>query len=471
MRFLPSLLLPLMVLLAQVGLDLWATNWWLQGAGQPVAAQRYLVGSLALLTLALLGLVWSLRRGSGAGALRLSMGPWLLVLGLLVAQFGVGTLPQLGPLLELAQWRTHASGLSLEPQGRSLVLRGRLGPGDATRVRQTLKDRSALVWLDLDLQGAVTAEALDLAQGVRDLGLSTRVRGRCDEACALVFLAGRSRQVLGTGRLGLQRNPGVSVNPLWRARLREQQQRLYRAAGLPEVQVVKMMLTPAPAFWHPDRSELADLQTRPEHPLDTELPPRPGTQREEYEQAFNSHPVWQTLEARLPGLQAQAATRAQAAHGRGDQAAWLAAQTQALQGGLNPLLRTASHALRMQYLELLAEALLGLEQDAECRALLAGEAGLRRRLKADWVQREVQWLVDASQEQADAVDARPLQGLEQEVLSRAVGGAALQTLPGLWTAGRRGPALGCADARALLDQVLKLAPPQRRLAVKRIFLS
>ncbi len=355
--------------------------------------------------------------------------------------------------------------------GRTLRLQGPLQSGDAARLLARMRAEPALLRLDLALQGGATPEARQLAAFVAQRGLQTRLVGRCERDCALVFLAGSKRQVLPQGLLALQRLDAPSLNPIWVHGLRLAQRQLYLEAGLPATLVTKLLLSPAPYLRDTAARELQLTgvigQTR--FPLDVDLPPEPGASSSEYQQALSSNSYWLTLERRFPGLGALAAERMLAARAQGapEEAALQAAQALAV-AGMQQMLAKLGPELRLMYLQLLDAQLAALQEDSDCQALLAGDAAVRRRLPLELNQREADWIDTAALEPVAEQALRRFSSLEAEVLRRAVGLSRLQDLARLWgpDAGSRP---GCASARRSLGQLLALPGPQRNLALRRVF--
>jgi hypothetical protein len=90
------------------------------------------------------------------------------------------------------------------PQHVALVMTGMIGPGAYKKFRRTL-DRSRAEVVILDGPGGVLGEAILIAEEVRRRGLKTAVaaNGRCASACAIVFLAGRTKSMGDGAAVGL----------------------------------------------------------------------------------------------------------------------------------------------------------------------------------------------------------------------------------------------------------------------------
>lgn len=358
------------------------------------------------------------------------------------------------------------------PDGRRLRLVGPLGLDDAALVRARLRELPELRLLELDMAGGRMAEAQRVAEAVAALGLQTRVVGACDNACVPVFLAGKSRQLLPEGRLGLHRLAPASMNPLFVALARHQQAALFRGAGLPEAFIAKGMATPPGRLWQPDTDELltAGLVGVAGRPLDIALPGPAGTPVADYVEALRTHWIWRALDARHGGAMKVAAERMAAARDAGadDDATQVSGQ-RVIEVLLPGLLANAGPGLWEPFAALLADQLAAAAATTPeaCAAVLAGDAMARRSLPAPLQQREAEWLAAALAEPADRGAPRKPTALEREVMSRALGERAVGQLTGfLGPAQRQRP---CAQATALLSAVSALPPAERQLARRFMF--
>jgi hypothetical protein len=285
-------------------------------------------------------------------------------------------------------------------------------------------------------------------------------------------MAGRGRQVMPDGRLGLRRVDPGAINPLMPWLAKRWLQATYRGAGLPDTFVVKALSTPPSRRWHPEVGELlsSGVIGVPGRPLDVHLP-APGGSIAEYAEALTSNPAWRVLAARQPGLIEAGAERMHrvaaddAAGGTADDAVQIAGQ-RVIEALLQNLLRDSGPALRDIYLQLLNDQLQAARPagDEACRGVLAGDTAARRALPAPLVVREATWLVDAAAVPAEP--QQPLTPLAWEVIRRALGERASVVIASLR---RPKPADGCERPAALLAEVLQLPPGERKLALRLMF--
>ena len=461
----------------------------LQGLGAWTAARGgdpALHGALALagwlLLLALLG--WAAlgawRAGVGMRArrdrmARAAVAATLVLLGLTmiaaVAALALQALPAIGPAWSSLRGNDPLGGMhvAVSDDGRRLRLGGAPVAGDAQRLRGRLLALPGVWLVELDLAGGRQAEAAAVAAALREWpSLQLRVVGHCDDACVLVWLAGRSRQLAASGQVGFHRLSPAGVMPAlerWANRLRA---RDLQAAGATPRFAAKVEAVPPGTVWRPERDELLDggVLSGPAQPLEVDLPLRQGATLQEHADALAVDPLWRALDARTPGLLSAAAQQLYQARTAGvdDASAHLAAQ-RLLEPVLPRLVAAACEWQQEQYLSLLREQVAAA--GADCGPLLAGDAASRRALPPPLREREAAWLAEALAEPVEV--PRRLNRLEAEVMNRSLGGAQAVRLAGLWHGSARRTAAECRQDAALLEAVATLAPPERRLALRVLF--
>ncbi|MFY8017715.1 MAG: hypothetical protein ACOVN9_06340 [Inhella sp.] len=443
---------------------------WGQLNGGAAAPLLWMLLQAVLLLAAWAFVLQQVRRGPSA---RVHVG-WALLLALfLSANFLWAALPHAGTAWRQIQPSSTQPQLRIESQdqGRTLRLQGPLQSGDAARLISRMNSEAALVRLDLALEGGAMGEARQIAAAVSERGLQTRLVGRCERDCVLIFLAGSKRQVLPSGLLALQRLDAPSLNPLWVHWLRSAQRKLYLDAGLPVPLVTKLLLSPAPFLRDTGVPEMriGKLIGQTRFALDIDLPPEPGASSSEYQQALSSNSYWLLLERRFPGLTQLATDRMMAVRAKGgsEEAALETGHALAV-AGVQQMLGKLGPEVRLLYLQLLDAQLAGLKSDADCQALLSGDVKVRRRLPVELSQREADWIETAALEPVPDQAARRFSSLEAEVLRRSVGLTRMHELARLWGPDG-GTRPGCASARSSLAQLQALPGPQRHLALRRVF--
>jgi hypothetical protein len=99
----------------------------------------------------------------------------------------------------------HAAGTTVTESGQvALVMSGTIGPGSFRQFRRALR-RAKPDLIVLEGPGGVLGEAILIAEEVRRRGLATVVGpdASCASACAIVFLAGRTKYMGRRAKVGL----------------------------------------------------------------------------------------------------------------------------------------------------------------------------------------------------------------------------------------------------------------------------
>lgn len=367
--------------------------------------------------------------------------------------------------------------VALSDDGRRLRLSGPIGLGDADEVEARLAAAPKAGLVEIVSPGGRPGEARRIGEAIRARAAQTRLIGRCEGACVLVFAAGSVRQMTPQARLGMHRWPSGSLNPLWE---RWTSQRLVddlRRAGVSEAYVERTLAATPARRWNPgvDDLEAGGVVSVPAHPLEVGLPWRDGGRAEDIADALRTNATWVALDRHLPGVVTLAAQQMHAARAQGqpdDEVLLLAHRV--VEALLPRMALDAGHELRVAFAALLRDQLEAARSTAgapACAAVLAGDALARRALPAPLARREAAWLVDVSSEPVRTEPPRKPSVLELEVTRRTLGDRAPAALMSLWRP--QGPvpqdARHCDEAIALLHAVGQLQPPERRLAVKLLF--
>lgn len=440
-----------------------------------------LIGWPMMIALAVWGAVGAWRSASARQLLGAApLWPWAakagIVLGmaLLLASTAAHFFPTAGSHAQLAAGTDPLGHLdaALSPDGRRLQLKGTVGMGDAGRIEDLLRGAPNVTLVEIDSPGGRLAEARRIAELLHAQPRHIRVTGACDNACAVVLMAGQRRQAAPGAQLGFYRAPHASFNPLMKWAADRQQQDAYVQAGLPAAVVARVAKTTPTMAWHPDPSDLAaaGLVTTPDRPFDIDLPAARDAAVADYTAALRTNPAWQAIERRFPGSIASAAEHMQAARAQGaDDAGTQVEGQRTVEPLMQTLLFGASPELRIQFIELLAQQLdatRALGPDA-CRDLLAGDTATRAALPAALAWRESAWLADAMVEPPRTTERRRPTALESEVVRRSLGDQAPTQLARLRQPTRSGPRdTGCDKSAALIAAVLKLPVAERRLAAR-----
>jgi hypothetical protein len=90
------------------------------------------------------------------------------------------------------------------------LIKGYVNYSDVHSFRTLLVQNPEITTIDLNSLGGLTEAGLEIARVVADFDVRTTVSGECSSSCALIFLAGKDRQLQTGGLLGFHR-------PIWSA--------------------------------------------------------------------------------------------------------------------------------------------------------------------------------------------------------------------------------------------------------------
>jgi hypothetical protein len=416
---------------------------------------------------------WLARISLGLGALQL----------LVSVLFGL--LPNLGQFWQMARGidPLGQATLSISADGRSLLLSGTIGMGDAERLRAMLDSPAAreLRRIELNSPGGRLREAEKMATALKQHGQGSRAVGTCASACTLVFLAGNPRQLTSGARLGFHRASTGTYNPVFEELANQQLAGTYRELGLPQSMIDKTLNTPSYSIWFAPREDLLvhSLIAPLPQTIAVELPPAGQGNLADIQDALRLHPVWEALEQHTPGTLDTVAKRMWAARSAG------AADEDVQATALQPLARLmpgliggTDGVLRRRYVQLVADQLKALKDPQPrpgtrpaCRDLLDGRLGVRRQLPQALQVRESEWLMDAANGAPPRWLPKPPSAIEIEVLDRTVGPTAFGMLARLWADAPDAPGTGapCEPVIALLERLPAQSPARRELVERLLF--
>lgn len=141
----------------------------------------------------------------------------------------------------------------------TIQLRGPLGSGSAVAFERVVNSSNATK-VTLSSPGGRIHEALRIASLIRRKGLDTTVAGHCSSACTLVLLAGRTRTVLPSARVGFHQSSMAGNSAADDDLASETFRSEFRSAGVPEEFIKRAFDTPSSSMWYPSEAEL--LQVR-----------------------------------------------------------------------------------------------------------------------------------------------------------------------------------------------------------------
>jgi ATP-dependent protease ClpP protease subunit len=313
-------------------------------------------------------------------------------------------------LYQLPQMREHwllASGhdplgeidIQLSRDGRALVLSGVFGSGSANKVRAQLEQTPDVTTLVLESGGGRIAEAVDVAQMVRERKLNTYVETHCESACTFIFLAGADRAGTPHAQIGFHRAFFPGMDPDLDAAMTEHMLEEYREAGLSEAFLARVRTTQAQDMWYPTRDELVAARVVNRVSSGGETAQARKFESQQY-LAFQyaGDPIVSAINDRFPGAANAAAAAAWGPHQRGasDAAMWAEARKVIL-GYYSKLMRTANDASLRSYLQIRLDQLRAARDvNVETCALLANSSlDITHTLPTELYQRELTWVRQA----------------------------------------------------------------------------
>lgn len=262
-----------------------ARSYWVNGflvnigtfAGQAfilgLAQSRQLVliawAFLIFVVLALALRVWSfvgIWRSAGRHVIRGGSAFWAFAARAMVALAVISivvTSPRLW--LQVREMALVASGhdpvgapavVKLSPNGRQVTLDGFITSGVGKKLRQVLDSSPNARQLLLNSHGGRILEALAMVDVIKARKLDTRVDENCESACTLLFLAGAERSASPLAAIGFHQPdfPGLSADE--REQIIQSNSQDYRAAGISDAFIDRIMATPPTQMWYPSADEM-----------------------------------------------------------------------------------------------------------------------------------------------------------------------------------------------------------------------
>jgi hypothetical protein len=142
-----------------------------------------------------------------------------------------------------------------------LLIEGQLQLGSAMGFLKAIEADSSIDTISLDSAGGLITEATNIADTISVRHLNTYIAHECSSACTLVFLAGSTRCLSSSARIGFHSwRLGATQPDVFPSQLSAQESVLYLKAGLPPSFVERIMATPSTKMWYPTRPELAEAR-------------------------------------------------------------------------------------------------------------------------------------------------------------------------------------------------------------------
>jgi hypothetical protein len=184
--------------------------------------------------------------------------PWI-VLFLVIDMTSYITRAPLFENLRMALTGRSASPAVITRNGTALLITGSLQNGTATEMMKAIERSPSIKRVTLDSHGGLLDPAIAMAKVVAQYRLSTYVEHECFSACTFVFLAGNSRCISSSAKIGFHtaRSLGTPLNTEPPA-VANAEREFYAKAGLPAPFIDHIMATPSATMWYPSKAELLD---------------------------------------------------------------------------------------------------------------------------------------------------------------------------------------------------------------------
>jgi len=178
---------------------------------------------------------------------------------------------RLAPLLALIEFLQPARSLQMKRVGTELGtflrLRGDVRDGDYGRLKSVLQNGS-VIGLDIGSSGGSLKDGFEIAQIVRDKGLSVYAAKECNSVCAFIFFAAKERYIGRGCKIGVHSVSNQSgKEDADTARSTVMVSRLLARLGVPHSVIGKTVATPPAKIAFLNNQELAGLNVRRSNPF------------------------------------------------------------------------------------------------------------------------------------------------------------------------------------------------------------
>jgi hypothetical protein len=148
--------------------------------------------------------------------------------------------------------------IKVSANGNELTLDGNITAGLNSRLAEALQAAPNAHLLTLNSHGGRILEALAMVDQIKARRLDTRVLENCESACTLLFLAGTERSSSPLAQIGFHQPnfPGLSAEG--RQQMIQNNSQDYRAAGMSDAFVARIMATPPEKVWYPTYAEMTE---------------------------------------------------------------------------------------------------------------------------------------------------------------------------------------------------------------------
>jgi ATP-dependent protease ClpP protease subunit len=148
--------------------------------------------------------------------------------------------------------------IEVSANGDEISLDGSITSGVSEKLRRILDAAPNARKLMLKSRGGRILEALAMVDLIKARRLDTRVVDNCESACTLLFLAGAQRSASPLAAIGFHQPdfPGLSSQD--RDSMIQSNREDYRAAGITDQFIDRIMATPPERIWYPTGEEMTE---------------------------------------------------------------------------------------------------------------------------------------------------------------------------------------------------------------------
>jgi len=148
--------------------------------------------------------------------------------------------------------------IKVSANGDAITLDGFITSGVSKKLRQTLDAAPNARTLLLNSHGGRILEALATVDVIKARHLDTRVIEDCESACTLLFLAGTERSASPLAAIGFHQPDFPGLGSQERESLIQSNREDYRAAGMSDQFIDRIMATSPQHIWYPSAEEMTE---------------------------------------------------------------------------------------------------------------------------------------------------------------------------------------------------------------------
>ena len=148
--------------------------------------------------------------------------------------------------------------VKVSPDGSEITLDGNITSGVGKALLKALEAAPNARRLTLNSHGGRILEALGMVDQIKARRLNTRVIENCESACTLLFLAGVERSASPLAMIGFHQPNFPGITEQERQQLIDGNRQDYRAAGIADAFIDRIMAATPDKMWYPTNAEMTD---------------------------------------------------------------------------------------------------------------------------------------------------------------------------------------------------------------------